>query len=197
MEFLNLDLDVIKHICEYLNPVDLTMLSGTCSSLREWYPADEAKHRTRFRKVATQIHASEYIDTRGGTTESSKRTRADGTIVNYERDNIEKDLWIDYAYPREPVDCENAEGCELDGGYVDFTRFRKFRTAKDKQMWYRRNIEPDMHSIRRRRMPNSYNITVSVNRFGHQSITICDEELDRIYVSPKRYPVWADDKTDN
>jgi hypothetical protein len=196
MEVLDLNLDAIEHVCKHLNLVDLTMLAGTCNSLREWFPAIEAKQHALFSKVLTDVRAIGYEIENNTTAERSRRISGDTTVI-YERDNFERVLWIDYKYSPNPND--DPTDCQLDGGYwIAIPRFRRFRTLKDRRLWYQTSCLDDSISlcVQRRRLPDSINIWITVDKLGHQSISIYDGGISAWSSKPSNYPPWADDRLD-
>jgi hypothetical protein len=189
MEFLDLNTDTIAHICKRLDLIDLTLLSSTCSRLRDLSRYIEVKQRALFRKVRDDINAIEYMDfpqEPGSRSYSSVRIHRQVTI-EYNYSTLMGILFVKYDYPQ----CDDPLSCPLDGGYPDVRKYQRFRTNIDSSMWYVVNKE---RSIERRQLPcAAVKIRVSVDRYYYTQTLEIYESAWYINDKPHHYPLWADD----
>jgi len=205
MELLELNLDSIQHVCDYLKLDDLTRLTCSCSSLYGLYPDVEAKQRMRMQKVLADTNSIEYVEKSVNQFRSiSARTFGDitteyvyyyslvGTLCR-SREEYGGGLSVRYIFNSDKT--RNKKECLLDGGYPDVKKYRRFRTKIDRRMWYIDDDSDDNDGsvyVHRRRFPAAVTIDVSVNSNGRQSLYLTDGIPLILATNPRRLPPWAD-----
>ena len=202
MQITDLCLDALEHICVRLNPVDSAALANTCTGLRHLYPRDAMKHRKLMRGVSRDILAIKYetemvqTDDDGNHYYNYSTRQIGDVIVRYANGDLvallaaRPILVITYKFPNKPrIDkCK----CPYDGGYINYTRFRRFRTHVDSDMW-----SAVVHSlfgleyIRRRTVSEkSFSFKIKIDMRKKTQILIL-RDADHRHV-PEYYPPWFD-----
>jgi hypothetical protein len=163
----------------------------------------KAKHSVAMRPTLAEINALDFkieCDDNDVTTTQRISGRA---IVSYELEGgweTDDQLVVKYTFSSEQHDTDDL-ACKYDGGYIDRTYLRKFRTWIDRSMWYAMfDHDGSLNSVSRRRLPGAMYIRVWVDDYDHTQIIVLNDRItppkDRI--KPHHYPPWVDktEKTD-
>ena len=196
MEFLDFNLDIIHYICEKLTPVDMAMLSSTCTSLYSYYP-HSMRHRKLMKPVFININNLDYKFWRDDDGTSSRKVGDAQVIYRHVREltrPYENLLHVTYRFPKIPLfESGEAVECSFNGGYPNIDKFRKFQTFIDRTMWYCQFNGCNFQGIQRRGLPGSVRLRIEINCYTHaQEITLTDQEVINPYVEIKYLPPWAD-----
>lgn len=202
MGLLDLNLESISCICEYLNVYDLTRLSCSCSSLRMLYPDVEIKQRERMQHVINDINSIIYAETcrwiYGGS--SSREFRDVKTKYSYyisitnnylQGNKDEARLYVEYSFISE----KKRVGDVLQDEHSDMNKYLRFKTRIDNNMWYvddEEDDDDDSIMLTRKRFRGGISISVNTEVNGKQNLFISDGAIGEGDPALKFMPPWAD-----